>query len=201
MNILRKALLLGTLILGGAASSHAQFIGFSVDSAIGYTMSQSTVSGGSVGITHPVPLVPNLGYSTLRFKDDEASYYDSSNNRATITTTMAIQSYHLFYHVPFPVVSMALGFGLGSASITNEYGGTNLTGEGVQSVPLSEGFIRIGLPLWSFIEFHLGYHAFSMAKVDLLKGSGYASNVATQYNIEERNYTGGMTTVGLQFAF
>jgi len=201
MNILRKALLLGALILGGAASSHAQFIGFSVDSAIGYTMSQSTVSGGSVGITHPVPLVPNLGYSTLRFKDDEASYYDSSNNRATITTTMAIQSYHLFYHVPFPVVSMALGFGLGSASITNEYGGTNLTGEGVQSVPLSEGFIRIGLPLWRFIEFHLGYHAFSMAKVDLLKGSGYASNVATQYNIEERNYTGGMTTVGLQFAF
>lgn len=203
MKQLKKLVLIGFgLLMGGIA--HAQFIGISVDGAIGYTATESTVSGGSVDISHPLPFVPNFGYSALSFIEEVNLLPSTGSESLSSKTTMTLQSYHLFYHVPFPVVSMALGFGLGSANIKSEMSttvsGVSVADEATQVVPVSEGFIHIGLPFWSILEFHIGYHAFSMSKVDVTKNIDFAPSLGN-YTIEEKNYIGGMTTVGLQIAF
>ena len=64
---------------------------------------------------------------------------------------------------------------------------------------VSEAFLHIGLPFWNTIEFHLGYHLMSVSKIDLI--SKKSNDLKGSYSIENRNYTGGMTTVGLQIAF
>ncbi|MEC9230786.1 MAG: hypothetical protein VX716_10350, partial [SAR324 cluster bacterium] len=62
-NTLQKtfvALLAGLILgFGSAQSVKAQFFGISLDTAIGYSAAKKGVIGGSVGITHPIPLVPN----------------------------------------------------------------------------------------------------------------------------------------------
>ena len=64
---------------------------------------------------------------------------------------------------------------------------------------VSETFIHIGLPFWNTIEFHLGYHLMSVSKVDLT--SKKKTSLKGTYTISKKNYTGGMTTVGVQVAF
>ena len=64
-NYLRKlafsaSLLLGLIGLANTAS--AQFIGISADVAIAYSAAPGSVSGYSVGISHPAPFFPNVGY-------------------------------------------------------------------------------------------------------------------------------------------
>ncbi|MGB0361614.1 MAG: hypothetical protein ACPGJO_01085, partial [bacterium] len=65
-NTLQKtfvALLAGLILgIGPAQSVKAQFFGISLDTAIGYSAAKKGVIGGSVGITHPIPLVPNIGF-------------------------------------------------------------------------------------------------------------------------------------------
>ena len=64
---------------------------------------------------------------------------------------------------------------------------------------VSETFLHIGLPFWNTIEFHLGYHFMSLAKLDLT--SKKSNSLQGSYTIDKKNYTGGMTTVGIQVAF
>ncbi len=204
MKQLKKLVLISMGLLIGAGVTQAQFIGISVDGAIGYTATESTVSGGSVDLSHPVPFVPNFGYSALSFIDEADLLPSTGSESLNTKTTLALQSYHLFYHVPFPVVSMALGFGLGSATVKSELAMTNsgstISSEATQVVPISEAFIHIGLPVWSILEFHIGYHAYSLSKVDLTKNADF-NPADYNFSVEEKNYTGGMTTVGLQIAF
>ena len=52
-----------------AAPAKAQFIGLNVDLAIAYSAAPGSVSGGSVGITHPVPLFDlHLSYRSVSSK-------------------------------------------------------------------------------------------------------------------------------------
>ena len=62
---------------------------------------------------------------------------------------------------------------------------------------VTEAFIRIGLPFWSTIEFHLGYHAMSFTSIDITKSATLLKN----YSIDKKSYSGGMTTIGVQVAF
>ena len=64
---------------------------------------------------------------------------------------------------------------------------------------VSETFLHIGLPFWNTIEFHLGYHLMSLSKLDLT--SKKSNSLQGSYTIDKKNYTGGMTTVGIQVAF
>ena len=95
-----------------AAPAKAQFIGLNVDLAIAYSAAPGSVSGGSVGITHPMPFVPNLGVSRLIFQDKQKKTSSSSNTLSLVTDTK-IETVNLFYNIPFPVVSIALGIGAG----------------------------------------------------------------------------------------
>ena len=53
----------------------AQFIGLNLDLAIAYSAAPGSVSGGSVGITHPVPLFPNLGVSSISFQEKQSETF------------------------------------------------------------------------------------------------------------------------------
>ena len=64
---------------------------------------------------------------------------------------------------------------------------------------VSETFLHIGLPFWNTIEFHLGYHFMSVAKLDLTSDKN--TELRGSYTINKKNYTGGMTTIGIQVAF
>ena len=91
-----------------ATPAKAQFIGVNVDFAIAYSAAPGNVSGGSVGITHPVPLFPNLGYSRIAFQEKQAKTSTSgSSNKLSLVTDTKIETVNFFYNIPFPVVSIA----------------------------------------------------------------------------------------------
>ena len=201
---------MGPLLL--TAPANAQFIGIDIDYAIAYSAAPGSVTGGSVGISHPAPFFPNIGYSTVSFNDKEDITSSDSLSSLSLTTTTTIKTINLFYNVPFPVVSIAVGFGFGSDNLytgvetkTTEI--VETTSEGTKTTPqtsdfktdVTEGFIRIGLPFWSTIEFHLGYHAMSFTSIDIT--SKKSAEFEGTYSIDKKNYSGGMTTIGVQVAF
>ena len=187
-----------SLFLLLAAPAKAQFIGLNVDLAIAYSAAPGSVSGGSVGITHPVPFFPNLGVSRLIFqeKQTKTSTSDSSNTLSLVTDTK-IETVNFFYNIPFPVVSIALGYGVGVMKTNTSLTVSSNSDDSDLSTPVSEGFLHIGLPFWNIIEFHIGYHLMSVSKLDLTNKSGIS---VADYSLDKKNYTGGMTTIGVQIA-
>ena len=198
---------MGPLLLTSPAN--AQFIGINVDYAIAYSAAPGSVTGGSVGISHPAPFFPNIGYSTVSFNDKE-DITDSSESTSSVSldTKTTIKTINLFYNVPFPVVSISVGFGFGSnnlytgveteTKIVETHIGTKRNEEISEfKTDVTEAFMRIGLPFWSTIEFHLGYHAMSFTSIDITKSATLLGN----YSIDKKSYSGGMTTIGVQVAF
>ena len=208
-NIFRKLCLSGCFfvgMIGLSSSANAQFIGINVDYAIDYSAAPGSVSGYSVGISHPAPFIPNIGYSSVSFSEEEDKTV--GNYKLSLVTTTTITTYNLFYNVPFPVVTITVGFGGGSqnlgtgvetiTTIVETYGGVVRDEETSKfKTDVTEAFIQIGLPFWSIIEFHLGYHAMSFTSIDITES---ASLLGT-YSIEKKSYSGGMTTIGVQVAF
>ena len=194
-----------------SSSANAQFIGINADYAIDYSAAPGKVSGYSVGIAHPAPFIPNIGYSYVSFIDKETiTDPDNRTSSVSLATTTTIKTINLFYNIPFPVVTITVGFGYGSdnlnmgvetkTTIVETYeGGTpkaQVTSDLEPSVSATEAFFHIGLPFWNTVEFHLGYHLMSFTSIDITKGVTLAGNYTT-----EKNYSGGMTTIGVQVAF
>ena len=187
-----------SLFLLLASPAKAQFIGLNVDLAIAYSAAPGNVSGGSVGITHPMPFVPNLGVSRVIFQEKQTkTSTSSSSNTLSLVTDTKIETVNFFYNIPFPVVSIALGIGAGVMKTNTSLTVSSNSDDSDLSTPVSEGFIHIGLPFWNMIEFHIGYHLMSVSKLDLTNKSGIS---VTDYSLEKKNYTGGMTTIGVQIA-
>ena len=141
-----------------------------------------------------------LKYNSLQDKQTKTSTSSSSNTLSLVTDTK-IETVNFFYNIPFPVVSIALGIGYGvmktNTSVTETSGRSSNSDDSDLSTPVSEGFMHIGLPFWNVIEFHIGYHLMSVSKLDLTTKSGIS---VTEYGLENKNYTGGMTTIGVQIA-
>ena len=213
-NYLRKLAFSACCLLGlnGLANTaSAQFIGISADVAIAYSSAPGSVSGYSIGISHPAPFFPNVGYSSVSFKDKE-SIIDSSDSTSSLSldTKTTIKTINLFYNVPFPVVTISVGFGYGidnlgtgvetKTTIEETYQGTKLDQDNSDlKGSVSEAFFHIGLPFWNTIEFHIGYHFMSFKNFDIT--SKKSINFQGDYTVEKKKYSGGMTTIGVQFAF
>jgi len=179
----------------GTGIAQAQFFGFSVDTAVDYTVAPDKVTGGTLGIIHPIGFVPNFGYTQVKFKEESVDI----SSTVQLNTDVTITSYNIFFNVPFPVVAVSLGAGVGEVKVES-----SLTGYGNKpsvSKPVIEGFTRIGLPFWNFIEFHLGIHAIKIAsKIDA--GDSWSTIEQGVDSVDtDKDYTGTLTTVGLQFAF
>ena len=203
----RKLCISACLILGLtflATSAKAQFIGINADVAIAYSAAPGKVDGYSVGISHPAPFFPNIGYSSVSFKDKETIGSDndtaSVKNTVLLETTTTIKTINLFYNVPFPVVTITVGFGLGGAE-TKTTIVENVSDKGTSDfkTSVSEAFFHIGLPFWNTVEFHLGYHYMSFSSIDITSNKTGDPFQGT-YNTK-KNYSGGMTTIGVQVAF
>ena len=158
-----------------SSTANAQFIGINADVAIDYSAAPGSVSGYFVGIAHPTPFVPNIGYSSVSFKDKE-TITDSSESRSSVLleTTTTIKTINLFYNVPFPVVTITVGFGYGSDNLNTgvETKTTIAENDDAQDTSdlktsVSEAFFHIGLPFWNTVEFHLGYHLMSFTSIDI----------------------------------
>ncbi len=197
----RKLCLSGSFLVGLislSSTANAQFIGINADVAIDYSAAPGSVSGYSVGISHPAPFIPNIGYSSVSFIDKE-TITDSSESTSSVLleTTTTIKTINLFYNVPFPVVTITVGFGLGGVETKTtivENVSDKSTSDSKDSV--TEGFFHIGLPFWNTVEFHLGYHLMSFSSIDITKSVILGGNYTT-----DKNYSGGMTTIGVQVAF
>ena len=210
----RKLCLSGCFFVGMislSSSANAQFIGINADVAIAYSAAPGSVSGGYVGISHPAPFFPNIGYSSISFSEKEDKT-DTSKNKTSVSlnTNTTIKTIILFYNVPFPVVTISVGFGYGSqnlntgmetkTTIVETYEGNKIDPDNSDlKTSVSEAFMQIGLPFWNTIEFHLGYHHMSVTSIDIT--SKKSKNFRGKYTIEKKNYTGGMTTIGVQIAF
>ena len=197
-----------------SSSANAQFIGINADYAIDYSAAPGKVSGYSVGIAHPAPFIPNIGYSSVSFKDkDTVTDSLESTSSVLLETTTTIKTINLFYNVPFPVVTITVGFGYGSDNLNTGVetkttivetfeGGTpkaQVTSDLEPSISATEAFFHIGLPFWNTVEFHLGYHLMSFTSIDIASnksGDAFEGNYDTK-----KNYSGGMTTIGVQVAF
>ena len=179
----------------GVGKAQAQFFGFSVDTAVDYTVAPDKVTGGTVGIIHPIGFIPNFGYTQVKFSSESA---DVSSN-VQLSSEVTLNSYNVFFNIPFPVVAVSLGAGIGEAKVESSL--TGYENKPSVSKPLVEGFTRVGLPFWNFIEFHLGIHAIKVAsKIDV--GNSWSSIESSVDSVDtEKDYTGTLTTVGLQFAF
>ena len=211
----RKLCISACLILGLtflATSAKAQFIGINFDAAIAYSAASGSVSGGYVGISHPAPFFPNIGFSSISFSEKEDKTDASDNTSVSLNTNTTIKTIILFYNVPFPVVTISVGFGYGSqnlytgmetiTTIVETYydkGAKIVTDKSELKTSVSEAFLQIGLPFWNTIEFHLGYHHMSVTSIDII--SKKSTNFRGTYTIEKKNYSGGMTTIGVQVAF
>jgi len=215
LNYFRKLSLAACLIFGLvliAVPANAQFIGINADVAIAYSAAPGSVSGGYVGISHPAPFFPNIGFSSISFSEKEDKTDASDNTSVSLNTNTTIKTIILFYNVPFPVVTISVGYGLGSqnlytgmetiTTIVETYydeGTKTVTDKSELKTSVSEVFLQIGLPFWNTIEFHLGYHYMSVTSIDIT--SKKSKNFRGKYTIEKKNYTGGMTTIGVQIAF
>ncbi len=213
----RKLCLSGSFLVGLislSSTANAQFIGINVDYGIDYSAAPGKVDGFSVGISHPAPFIPNIGYSSVSFKDKE-TITDSSSNKLSLKTTTTIKTINLFYNVPFPVVTITVGFGYGSDNLNTGVetkttivetfeGGTpkaQQTSDLEPSVSVTEAFFHIGLPFWNTVEFHLGYHLMSFTSIDITSEKSDPFAVNNTYEIDKKKYSGGMTTIGVQVAF
>ena len=186
-------------------------MGFKVDSAIAFSAAPGNVSGGAIGIIHPVPFIPNIGYSSVKFEDkQEVTDLNESTSSVILTTDTTISTFNFFYYVPFPVVTISIGIGLGQDNlntgmetktrIEETYRNNKISPDSSElTTSVSETFMHIGLPFWNTIEFHLGYHFMSVSKINLT--SKKSASLRGTYTIANKNYTGGMTTVGIQVAF
>ena len=210
-----KLCLSGSFLVGLislSSTANAQFIGINADVAIDYSAAPGKVDGFSVGISHPPPFIPNIGYSSVSFKDKD-TVIDSSNSNSSVLleTTTTIKTINLFYNVPFPVVTITVGFGYGAdnlntgvetkTTIVETYEGGTPKDQDTSDLEtsVSEAFFHIGLPFWNTVEFHLGYHLMSFTSIDITsKKSG--GDFEGTYNTK-KNYSGGMTTIGVQVAF
>ena len=199
----RKLCLSGSFLVGMislSSTANAQFIGINADVAIDYSAAPGKVSGYSVGISHPAPFIPNIGYSYVSFIDKESITKPSDNSSVSLETTTTIKTINLFYNVPFPVVTITVGFGLGGVETKTtivENVSDKSTSDSKDSV--TEGFFHIGLPFWNTIEFHLGYHLMSFTSIDITSNKTGDPFQGT-YNTKKK-YSGGMTTIGVQVAF
>ncbi len=182
-------------IVIGVSKAQAQFFGFSVDTAVDYTVAPDKVTGGTVGIIHPIGFLPNFGYTQVKFSGESV---DVSSN-VQLSSEVTLNSYNVFFNIPFPVVAVSLGAGIGEVKVESSL--TGYENKPSVSKPLVEGFTRVGLPFWNFIEFHLGIHAIKVAsKIDV--GNSWSSIESSVDSVDtEKDYTGTLTTVGLQFAF
>ena len=134
-----------------AAPAKAQFIGLNVDLAIAYSAAPGSVSGGSVGITHPMPFVPNLGVSSIIFQEKQTKTSTSTpKTELTLVTDTKIETVNLFYNIPFPVVSIALGYGIGvmktNTSVTETSGSSSNSDDSDLSTPVSVSYTHLTLP-------------------------------------------------------
>ena len=197
-----------------SSSANAQFIGINADVAIDYSAAPGSVSGYSVGISHPAPFVPNIGYSSVSFKDKDTvtdpTSTPESKSSVLLETTTTIKTINLFYNVPFPVVTITVGFGYGAdnlntgvetkTTIVETYQNTTKDPDSSDlETSVAEAFFHIGLPFWNTVEFHLGYHLMSFTSIDIT--SKKSVDFDGSYTIDEKSYSGGMTTIGVQVAF
>ncbi len=197
-------------MIGLSSTANAQFIGINADVAIDYSAAPGSVSGYSVGISHPAPFFPNIGYSSISFSEKE-SITDPSDSTSSVSLDIktTIKTINLFYNIPFPVVTISVGFGGGSqnlntgveikTTIVETYKGgipNGLPSDDLE-ISVNEAFFHIGLPFWNTVEFHLGYHLMFFTSIDITKGVSFDGD----YTIDKKSYSGGMTTIGVQVAF
>ena len=83
-----------------------------------------------------------------------------------------------------------------NTSVTETSGSSSNSDDSDLSTPVSEGFIHIGIPFWSIIEFHWLPLDVSF-KLDLTNESGIS---VTDYSLDKKIIRGGMTTIGVQIA-
>ena len=207
----RKLCLSGSFLVGLislSSTANAQFIGINADVAIDYSAAPGSVSGYSVGISHPTPFIPNIGYSSVSFIDKETIDSDNNTSSVSLETTTTIKAINLFYNIPFPVVTITVGFGYGADNLNTGVETKTIIKENNDAqdtsdlkTSVSEAFFHIGLPFWNTVEFHLGYHLMSFTSIDITseKSDPFAEN--NTYEIDKKKYSGGMTTIGVQVAF
>src|SRR3972149_1857609 len=110
-----------------------------------------SVSGFKVGVG--LPLFPVIGVG-LGYENYEAKLKDNG-----VTGKGLYEFYDLFLEIPFPIVNLTVGGGVGQAQAKVDSAGYDEKGDA------SQFFASLGYPLLPLLDVHVGYHVISAEKL------------------------------------
>jgi hypothetical protein len=175
MKHLFKGLLVAGALLFAVSPAWADTFSVSVDAPVGYSyqaagVSKDKVSGVIVGVSLPIL----LGFG--------GEAYKVTGKAGGFPLEEQAKMLDLYLDVPFPVLNLRLGGGVGKADVTVTGGPT------FDSAKLSQLYVNLGYPFWEVLDVHVGYHLVR-GKADVSGGGGSLTLDAN------------MLTVGLKVGF
>ncbi len=174
--------------------SYGQYYGLSVDFPYTYPGTRDGIRGISLGFTHPISALPNVGLTVLNFNRRE-----HGSEGFDLDTKAQLNSLNLFTHLPISNFALTLGGGLGNLHTSTKIVGTTgrLETVRVDTPSIIEVFGRLGYPFLYSADAHIGLHFITASGVKLIDGSK-----TTVSGVKDTADLGGfLFTVGFQVAF
>jgi len=175
-------------------TANAQLIGVSADYPIDYSASKTGVVGSLVGITHPLPFIPNVGVTRFFF-----DHHDQGSAEYSLSTSVEVATLNFFYNLPVPFISLSVGLGTGVIQAVtdinqDDVGRVDTINSGFGVV---EGFIRAGWAINPLVDIHFGLHSISTSDLELIKNT----DVDVTGVREKENFSGNLSTIGVFIGF
>ena len=171
------------LILSTSAANAQILFSVAADLPVSYSFDSSAtvddLSGIKIGVS--LPFLPPLAYEK----------YSLSTFVSNVKTDVDVTMIDIFWELPIPIISITLGAGIGSASLTQ----TAVTNT-FDDASLFQGFFSLGIPFFPFLDIHVGYH-FLRGSATVASGSPITGPSAGDKFVMD----GTMISIGIKLGF
>jgi hypothetical protein len=176
MRTLALAVLASGWLLVSVASAQAEVFSVTADVPLVYNLKDSSgvdvkaPSGFLLGLNTPFLL--GLGYEQYKVPIEIQSVPVS---KADLNFTF----YDLLLNVPFPVINLGLGYGIGTGEVKIK----DATTDPYKKANMSQYFVTVGIPFALLFDVHVGYHVLSGKAKENIAGAGEADLESSLYTV------------------
>lgn len=186
MKKLLVPLLLVAFVLLAGTPARADLVAVSADTVLNYDynhagdVSNIRGSGYKVGVSLPIFFV-GLGYEAYSVK----STLQQKPPLNSIGFESDVTMFDVFADVPFPVLNLTVGAGVGKATFAgfDEFSGAQVVS--ADDASMKQFFFTVGYPFAGIFDVHLGYHSIS-GKAEATGGGGSFDLGATMLTLGGR---------------